>query len=73
MSNNPRSNVSQQSDLKRRFEAALNVVNGSEDTRAAGTPILQPEFRSAKSEKQAISDAARALAQLWKVSPQLVR
>jgi hypothetical protein len=62
-------------DLKRVFEKAVREIHQSDSAGKKGvwyrTPIV-PRARilgisQASAEKQALSDAARALAQLWKV------
>jgi hypothetical protein len=56
------------------FESALSVVTerGSRRRIAARTPIAG-QHSEQQVEKRALTDAARALATLWKVSPNLVR
>lgn len=62
-------------NLKRTFETAVRDiyqagVNGK--TSRSRTPIVQRAGRNeanAIAEKRALSDAARALAELWKVTP----
>jgi hypothetical protein len=64
-------------NLKRAFENAVRDVYEAGITGKASryrTPIAQRAGRPAQeaganAEKRALSDAARALAQLWKVSP----
>lgn len=64
-------------NLKRAFENAVRDVYEAGVTGKASpyrTPIAQRAGRRAQevganAEKRALSDAARALAQLWKVSP----
>lgn len=61
------------------FENALEVMrhgNGDRKPRptiAAAWRPLAPAPQEQATEKRALTDAARALAQLWKVSPHLVR
>lgn len=60
------------------FENALAVMHGNGDrkprpTIAAAWRPLAPAPQEQATEKRALTDAARALAQLWKVSPHLVR
>jgi hypothetical protein len=76
MVNNPAKSLITPSpeDLKRVFEAC---VSGALATRGADrmyyrTPISQ-RSASPDAEKRALSDAARALAQLWKISPHPAR
>ncbi len=56
-------------DLKRMFEAGVcNIQNGpSAKALHYGAPIA-PRGTAVDVEKRGLSDAARALAQLWKVS-----
>ncbi len=64
-------------NLKRAFECAVHDIYEVGLTGKVSqyrTPIVQragasAEGSSADAEKRALSDAARALAQLWKVSP----
>jgi hypothetical protein len=64
-------------DLQRVFETALDEIQQTQRASqpARRTPILQRVARTtqAQSEKRAVSDAACALAQLWKVSPHPAR
>lgn len=59
------------------FDSALALVQkGRDHTRAALAARKQPIASGQTvqmTEKRALTDAARALAQLWKVSPHLVR
>lgn len=58
------------------FESALSVVTqrGSRSPRiAARTQPIAPQQSEQQVEKRALTDAARALATLWKLSPKLVR
>jgi len=60
------------------FESALSVVQqtGSRQRRSPIVARTQPIARAQTEqqvEKRALTDAARALATLWKVSPHLVR
>jgi hypothetical protein len=60
------------------FESALSVVQqtGSGQRRSPIAARTQPIARAQTEqqvEKRALTDAARALATLWKVSPHLVR
>lgn len=62
-------------NLKRTFENAVRDIYESGLGKASSyrRPIVQrpcvPAESSADAEKRALSDAAKALAQLWKVSP----
>ena len=63
-------------NLKRTFENAVrDIYDAAVNPRTPSyrTPIVQrsrgPIESSANTQKKALSDAARALAQLWKVSP----
>ena len=69
--------VASVSNPQQTFESALSVVQQStrphRGTIAARTlPIARPHSQQ-QEEKRALTDAARALATLWKVSPHLVR
>jgi hypothetical protein len=61
------------------FESALSVVQKGRGRAPGGTPIVAPRVPIARTEneqateKRALTDAARALARLWNVSPHLVR
>lgn len=68
--------VASVSNPQQTFESALSVVQQSGRPRrtiAARTqPIARPHSEQ-QEQKRALTDAARALAALWKVSPNLVR
>jgi hypothetical protein len=61
------------------FERALSVMQKGRGRGHRGTPILarwvaiDPAENEQATEKRASSEAARALARLWSVSPHLVR
>jgi hypothetical protein len=61
------------------FESALSVVQKRRARASGGTPIVARKVPIAMAEneqaaeKRALTDAARALARLWNVSPHLVR
>ena len=61
------------------FESALSVVEKGRGRAYRGTPIAARRVPIARNEneqateKRALTDAARALARLWNVSPHLVR
>lgn len=59
------------------FESALAVMHQGRQTNgspiAARTRPIAPIQSDQQIEKRALTDAARALAQLWNVSPHLVR
>lgn len=63
-------------DLRRTFETALDTIQHPNKSRSQ-TPIFVRKPTAATSdeasEKRALTDAARALAHLWKISPTLVR
>ena len=63
-------------DPRRTFETAISELQRRVHPRKSQTPIAvrpnTPE-RDSATEKQVLSDAARALAQLWNVSPALIR
>jgi len=65
-------------DARRTFETALARIQRSSEPRSPyKTPIVvrkqpaKPDEHVA--EKQALTEAARALAQLWNISPTLIR
>jgi hypothetical protein len=65
-------------DLRRTFESAIaQIQQGAKPQSRSKTPIfvrklvIMPEGPDA--EKRALTDAARALAQLWNISPTLIR
>jgi hypothetical protein len=64
-------------DPRRTFENAIARIQQRTERRLSQMPIFNrkrtPERTDPASEKQALTDAARALARLWKVSPALVR
>jgi hypothetical protein len=64
-------------DPRRTFENAIARIQQRTERRLSQMPIFNrtrtPERNDPASEKQALTDAARALARLWKVSPALVR
>jgi hypothetical protein len=60
------------------FESALSVIERGRGRAHGGTPIVARRVPMARAEnqateKRALTDAARALARLWNVSPHLVR
>ena len=61
------------------FESALSVMQKGRGRVHRGTPIvarrvaIAPTQNEPSTEKRALTDAARALARLWNVSPHLVR
>jgi len=64
-------------DPRRTFENAIAQIQQRTERRLSQMPIFDRKRTPARSEpaseKQALTDAARALARLWKVSPALVR
>lgn len=69
--------VASVSNPQQMFESALSVVQHSgrphrQTITARTQPIARPHSEQ-QEEKRALTDAARALATLWKVSPHLVR
>ena len=64
-------------DPRRTFESAIAQIQPSSERPVSQKPIFDrarvPMPGNPPSEKQALTDAARALARLWKVSPALVR
>jgi hypothetical protein len=56
-------------DLKRVFEAAMSKLHDVADPKRLRyrTPIVQRGISQADTEERALKDAARALAQLWRV------
>jgi hypothetical protein len=78
--NKPRLDAVPPKDLQRVFETALGEIQEAQsaDQRSSyRTPIFHRGAKSAtspaQSEKRAVSDAAYALAQLWKISPHPAR
>ena len=75
----PAHDVHSPEDLQRAFEAAVGEIHQAGHAMQRlryRTPIVQrnPEPPSrVETEKRAVSDAARALARLWKVSPHPAR
>ncbi len=65
-------NASSPEDLRRTFERAISRTLGSERLNPSHRPIAQRTSNEA-CEKRALTDAARALAQLWNISPTLIR
>ncbi len=59
-------------DLRRAFESAISKTLGSERMNPSHRPIAQRNSDEV-CEKRALTDAARALAQLWNISPTLIR
>ena len=61
------------------FESALSVMQKGRGRARRGTPIVARRVPIAMTEnetateKRALTDAARALARLWNVSPHIVR
>ena len=65
-------------DARRTFETALAQILQSGETRSLSKTPIYCRTQTATAgnpvtEKQALTDAARALAQLWNISPALVR
>jgi hypothetical protein len=65
-------------DLRRTFEIAIAQIQHGGKTRSRSqTPIVvrkeTPMPGDPSSEKRALTTAARALAQLWNISPTLIR
>ena len=64
---------------RKMFESAIALVQKARSSARSSAPIVArrqapaPAQREQADEKRALTDAARALAQLWKVSPHLVR
>jgi hypothetical protein len=69
--------ASEAHNLRRTFEAAIAQIQPGGERCYSKTPIvvrrqnIVPGDQTA--EKRALTDAARALAQLWNISPSLVR
>jgi len=69
--------ASEAHDLRRTFETAIAQIQQGGERSRSKTPIavrrqtVLPGDQTA--EKRALTDAARALAQLWNISPTLVR
>ena len=76
MTNKTRINAVPPMDLRRVFETAVGEIQQPESTNAARrTPIFHraPAPSREQSEKRAMTDAALALAQLWKIAPHHAR
>jgi hypothetical protein len=78
--NKPRLDAVPPKDLQRVFETALGEIQQAQNAgqhSSYRTPIFRRGARNvpsqAQSEKRAVSDAAYALAQLWKISPHPAR
>jgi hypothetical protein len=56
-------------DLKRVFDSAMSKLHDAADQKRLWyrTPIVQRGISQADTEERALKDAARALAQLWRV------
>jgi hypothetical protein len=69
--------ASEAHDLRRTFETAIAQVQQGKERCRAKTPIFVRKQTTMpgdpNAEKRALTDAARALAQLWNISPTLVR
>jgi hypothetical protein len=64
--------------LRRTFETAIaQMQQGSQSLSPSQTPIFVRKATTmpddSSTEKRALKDAARALAQLWNISPSLIR
>jgi len=75
VTNKPKRDSMPSTDLQRVFETALGEIQQTEGATARRTPIFHRTSTPsrAESEKRAMSDAAYALAQLWKISPNPAR
>ena len=80
MINKPRLDAVPPKDLQRVFEMALGEIQQAQNAgqhSSYRTPIFHRGAKSAPlpapSEKRAVSNAAYALAQLWKISPHPAR
>lgn len=62
---------------RKMFESAIALIQKARSSARSSAPIVArrqaPAQKDQADEKRALTDAARALAQLWKVSPHLVR
>jgi hypothetical protein len=69
--------ASEAHDLRRKFESSIAQVQPGKERSRANTPIFVRKQTAMPgdpiTEKRALTDAARALAQLWNISPTLVR
>ncbi len=63
--------ASSAADLRRTFETAFTQLQRREEPAKAPIAVLNQDDLAY--EKQALNSAARALAQLWNISPSLVR
>ena len=76
MSNTAKKHVdaSSAADLRRTFETAfIHLQRRREPPEPAKAPIAVRNQDDMADEKRALNTAARALAQLWNISPSLVR
>ena len=80
MINKPRLDAVPPKDLQRVFETAVGEIQQAQSAGqrpAHRSPIFHRAAKNvpsqAQSEKRAVSDAAYALAQLWKISPHPAR
>jgi hypothetical protein len=65
-------------DLRRTFESAIaQIQQGAKPLSRSQTPIFVRKQavmpKAPDAEKRALTEAARALAQLWNISPTLIR
>jgi hypothetical protein len=69
--------ASEAHDLRRKFESSIAQVQPWKERCYSKTPIVVRRQTivpgDPTAEKRALTDAARALAQLWNISPTLVR
>jgi len=71
-----KSPAEERDDPRRTFETAISELQRRVHPRKSRTPIaLRPNTPAGDSaaEKRVLTDAARALARLWNVSPALIR
>ena len=72
----PKPSEGEWDDPRRTFETAISELQQRVHSRKSQTPIaVRPNTGAGDSatEKQVLTDAARALARLWNVSPALIR
>lgn len=68
--------VAERDDPRQTFETAITQLRQTKPLRLSQQPILarpRPAVSDPSSEKQAVADAARALARLWNVSSVAIR
>lgn len=76
LTNRTKPHAEEPDDPRRTFETAISELQRRVQPRKSQTPIAVRDnalARDSAAEKRVLTDAARALAQLWNVSPALIR